>query len=334
MSSSRQLHLVIVGAVAMLIVEHVLLPFFSPNRMVITEFMRSEAYQRFMHSPVRPRLGKAKVYRFNGSHIQQLHEFCTWTVHVDCVPLKTSRGLTPIHIHDVAVDKWVSKEIKQNGVWESKNIELVLSELQKDPDLGFMDLGSHVGAFSLSVAEFGRKVVSVDPLIDNVQRLCKSIQKGGFTDRMTIIFNPLGANHSLVNFKRIPDNVGGTSVVASSTSSLSSTCDEPADSYTVTLDDIIPYLPFKKAVLKMDIQEFEYYVLRGAGRFFQEIKVPAILMEWMLMKTDSNGENLVKLLSSWNYSAYEPIIGGKKLDPTQFTSWPYDVLWKKANLDQ
>ncbi|XP_046569584.1 uncharacterized protein LOC124277902 [Haliotis rubra] len=197
-----------------------------------------------------------------------------------------------------------------------------------------MDLGSHVGAFSLSVAVFGRKVVSVDPLIENVQRLCKSIQKGGFTDRMTIIFNPLGANHSLVNFKRIPDNLGGTSVVASSTSSFTSPCDEPSDSYTITLDDILPYLPFKKAVLKMDIQEFEYYVLHGAGSFFKEIEVSVILMEWQLMKTDISGENLVELLSSWKYSAYEPIIGGKKLDPTHFRSWPYDVLWKKAKLDQ
>ncbi|XP_046569609.1 uncharacterized protein LOC124277932 [Haliotis rubra] len=334
MQPSRHFYLVIVGALTMFIVEHVILPFFSPHRVGTTEFMRSEAYQRFMHTPVRPSLGKTKVYSFNGSHMQQLHDFCTWTVHVDCVPLNTPRGLTPIHIHDVAVDKWVSKKIKHNGVWESNNIKLVLSELQKDPDLGFMDLGSHVGAYSLSVAVFGRKVVSVDPLIENVQRLCKSIQKGGFTDRMTIIFNPLGANHSLVNFKRIPDNLGGTSVVASSTSSLTSPCGEPSDSYTITLDDILPYLPFKKAVLKMDIQEFEYYVLRGAGRFFKEIEVPAILMEWVLMKTDINGENLVELLSSWKYSAYEPIIGGKKLDPTHFRSWPYDVLWKKAKLDQ
>ncbi|XP_046363452.1 uncharacterized protein LOC124140112 [Haliotis rufescens] len=340
MSYLRQLALVTIGAAIMLIFEHVTLPYFSYTIIDKSMLESSKNIQsprkspKDIHTNARASLGKTKVYRFNGSHIQQLPEFCTWTVHVDCVPLKTPSGETPIHIHDLAVDKWVSKELKYNGVWESNNIKLILSELEKDPELGFMDLGSHVGAFSLSVAKFGRKVVSVDPLIENVQRLCKSIQKGGFTDRMTILFNPLGADHSFVNFKPISDNLGGTSVIASSGSSSTSPCDEPANSYTITLDDTLPYLPFKKAVLKMDIQEYEYYALSGAGRFFKEIEVPAILMEWVLMKSDINGKNLVDLLSNWNYSAYEPIIGGKKLDINQFLSWPYDVLWKKAKLEQ
>ncbi|XP_048257222.1 uncharacterized protein LOC124128379 [Haliotis rufescens] len=323
MSSFRQTSLLLlvgVGAFSMLFFEHAVLPHFS---YMVVDDSRAVSF-RSSPSP-----GKTLVYRFNGREMQQLHEFCTWTVHVDCVPLKTPSGETPIHIHDIVADKWVSKDLKQKGAWEPGNINLVLSELKKDPELGFMDLGSHVGAFSLSVAKFGRKVVSVDPLIENVQRLCKSIQKGGFTDRMTIIFNPLGANHSFVNFKPDVGNVGGTSVVASSGSSSKSPCEESADSYTITLDDTLPYLPFKKAVLKMDIQEYEYFVLRGSKRFFKEIEVPAILMEWVLMKADINGKNLVDLLLGLQYSAYAPSIGGQKLDPNQYKSWPYDVIWKK-----
>ncbi|XP_046576755.1 uncharacterized protein LOC124284696 [Haliotis rubra] len=342
MASIRQSYvflLVVAGAFTMLSFEHIVLPYFSykvvensgsvasMSQGTPVDVANDNSGTKSLRSAPSP--GKTLVYRFNGSEMQQLYEFCTWTVHVDCVSLKTTSGETPIHIHDIVIDKYVSKTIKVTGSWEPVNVNLILTELKKDPELGFMDLGSHVGAFSLSVAKFGRKVISVDPLIENVKRLCKSIQKGGFTDRMTIIFNPLGFNHSFVNFKREFGNVGGTSVVASSGSSTKSPCEEPADSYTITLDDTLPFLPFKKAVLKMDIQEFEYYVLSGAKRFFQEIEVPAILMEWVLMKTDVNGEKLVKLLVGMKYSAYAPSIGGAKLDPSQYKSWPYDVIWKK-----
>ncbi|XP_046337419.1 uncharacterized protein LOC124119067 isoform X2 [Haliotis rufescens] len=179
------------GAFCMLVFEHVVLPHFSyrlaDDSIAVSSMSAASADKtpgnvndkiRFQSDssqtpPSRssPSPGKTLVYRFNGRQMQQLHEFCTWTVHVDCVPLKTPSGETPIHIHDIVVDKWVSKDLKQKGAWEPGNINLVLSELKKDPELGFMDLGSHVGAFSLSVAKFGRKVVSVDPLIENVQRL-------------------------------------------------------------------------------------------------------------------------------------------------------------------
>ncbi|XP_071112329.1 uncharacterized protein [Haliotis cracherodii] len=321
--------MMLTGACILLILEHVVLPPFTSMMGADTTSRPRKTWEKIDWAQPRSSSGKTQVYRFNGSQMQKLHEFCTWTVHLDCVPLRTSSGAIPIHIHDVVVDRFVSKTLKEVGTWEPENIDLIGSELNKDPELGFMDLGSHVGAYSLSVAKFGRKVVSVDPLIENVQRLCKSIQKGGYTDRMTIIFNPLGANNSLVNFKREVDNVGGTNVVASSGSSPASPCEESADSFTITLDDTLPYLPFKKAVIKMDIQEYEYYVISGAKRFFKEIDVPAILMEWVLMKSDVNGNRLVDLLLSLNYSAYEPRIGGEKLDPKLFKTWPYDVIWKK-----
>ncbi|XP_046583498.1 uncharacterized protein LOC124290738 [Haliotis rubra] len=317
MRSLRRYHSLATGALIMFTFDRIVLPYFTSTL-----------------SQSSPSLGKTRVYRFNGRQMQQLHEFCTWTVRTDCVLLKTASGKTPIHIHDIVIDHSVSKDIKLKGTWESENIDLVLSELKKDPELGFMDVGAHVGAFSLSVAKFGRKVVSVDPLVENVLRLCKSIQKGGFTDRMTIFFNPLGANHSLVNFERPEEgNLGGTKVVASSGSSSPSPCHEPTDTYTITLDNTLPYLPFKKAVLKIDVENYEYFVLKGAGKFFEEIEVPAILMEWVFKKNDVNGKHLVALLSNWGYSAYEPTIGGKKLDLDRFQNWKYlDVLWKKVNV--
>ncbi|XP_067674803.1 uncharacterized protein [Haliotis asinina] len=325
---------VVAVACTVLVLEHVVLTRFQTRTAMDsssqTQSRPGGTSEKLLQTDLpKSRPAKTLVYRFNGSHMQTLHEFCTWTVQFDCVPLKTPSGSTPIHIHDVLVDVYVSKSIKVTGQWEHSNIDLLHSALKEDPELGFMDLGSHVGAFSLSAAMMGRKVVSVDPLIENVQRLCKSIQKGGLTDRMTIIFNPLGINNTLVNFKRYASNVGATSVVPASESSPASACQEPTASYTITLDDTLPYLPFKKAVIKMDIQEYEFYVISGAERFFKEIHVPAILMEWDLMKTDVNGRRLVDLLLSLNFSAYEPNIGGKKLDPKMYKSWPYDVIWKK-----
>jgi FkbM family methyltransferase len=250
---------------------------------------------------------------------------------MDCVELKTAYGPTPIYIHDISVDRWVSGNVKRTGTWEPGNIQLIVSLLKKDPELGFMDLGSHMGVFSLSVAKFGRKVVSVDPLIENVQRLCKSVQKGGFTENVTIIFNPLSDKHAVVNFKREVGNIGGTTVVeASKATTNADPGDDSGDSYTVTLDDILPLLPFKKAILKMDVQEHEYHVLRGATKFFQHVHVPAILMEWVLMKTIPDAENVINLLIGNNYKAYKPKINGAELEPIYYKTWPYDIIWIKS----
>ncbi len=275
--------------------------------------------------------GKAKVYRFNGRDLVRLHEFCTWTLHVDCVMLNTHPGRTPIHIHDTTVDKWVSGNIKKTGSWEPKNVQLILHQLDLDPDLGFMDLGAHVGAFSLSVAKSGRKVVSVDPLVENVQRLCKSNQKGGFTEQMTVIFSPLSDEHTVVNFKRLPTNLGGTVVVTPNETKVETDpCEENENSHTVTLDDLVPLLPFKKTVIKMDVEQYEYRVLKGGAQFFKEIYVSSILMEWKKIKVAPKRDDLIKLLLQYQFTPYEPIINGRKLNLTAPLQWPYDVMWKRS----
>ncbi len=317
--------LLVTGATIAFITEHCVYTYLSQAAV-----QKNEQWSGWGLLPGEVGHGKTSVYRYDGGQLVRLREFCTWTVHLDCVMLKTESKTTPIHIHDLAVDKWVSGSLKKTGTWEQGNIKLVMHLLAKDPELGFMDLGSHVGAYSLSVAKSGRKVVSVDPLIENVQRLCKSIQKGGLTDRMTIVFNPLSDKHTMVNFKREANNVGGTRVIsASPKNNTASPCDESVDSPTVMLDDLIPIVSFKKTVMKMDIQEHEYRALLGATHFFQQINVTAILMEWVMMKTVPDGQKLVDLLLKYKFRAYEPKINGRLLNPKQFKSWPYDVLWRK-----
>ena len=80
----------------------------------------------------------------------------------------------------------------------------------------------------------------------------------------------------------------------------------------------------------MDVQEHEYHVLNGSTKFFNHIKVPAILMEWHLLKLSADGQNVVKLLTGYNFKAYEPKINGTMLDPKNYKTWPYDIIWIRS----
>ena len=48
----------------------------------------------------------------------------------------------------------------------------------------------------------------------------------------------------------------------------------------VCLDDLVPLVKHKKVFIKMDIEKSEANALRCADKFFQQIDVRGILMEW------------------------------------------------------
>nr|KAG5711153.1 hypothetical protein BaRGS_004797 [Batillaria attramentaria] len=50
---------------------------------------------------------------------------------------------------------------------------------------------------------------------------------------------------------------------------------------TILMNDLVPFVPTPRVFLKMDIERFEWIALHRADRFFAEVDVPYILMEWM-----------------------------------------------------
>ena len=272
--------------------------------------------------------GPTPVYRWDGSRWHSERDFCRWTDLPHCEMLNTTAGDTPIFLHDPGNDSWPSANLGRNQSREPELVGLVLDEMSHDQYIGFLDIGSQTGMFTLNVAKTGRQVIAIDPLVGNLLRLCKSVQSGGLTKNVIIFFNIFSDNHEIMSCKdqwtcAAPD-IGGPSNVSDSP------CLEPTTFHSAMLDDILPFITFEKAFLKVNVQGFEDRIIRGGSKFFSQIDVQGILLKWDFYK-NTRGIRFLKDMLNLNYVPFDPVTPDIELKREHFMNWPHDVLWRKRS---
>ncbi|XP_061162406.1 uncharacterized protein LOC133171633 [Saccostrea echinata] len=247
--------------------------------------------------------------------------------------LHTSSGDTPIFIYDPQIDKWVSGSLYRDGRWEPQFVDIISNILRADNDLHFIDLGTNLGVFALSVAKMNRQVLAVDALAMNIERLCASIKAGNFTKNIKVVYNALSDVREMVSLGVDKGNVGGT-FVAKDKNQNKVKGSEVGGNYgsvqTAKLDDMLelPGFNAKKAVIKIDVEGYENRVFRGGEEFFKRVNVTAVLMEWLWLKTGPEGQEIVEFFKRHNFEATVPT-DRRVLPIDQRGQWPNDVLWRK-----
>jgi FkbM family methyltransferase len=293
-----------------------------------------------------PTMGKKslKVYSHDLNNWNLDNNVCKTNTKFQRAWLKTTIGNTPIYIHNPNDDIWISKNLLMNGHWEADFVSLVFNLLLKDNahDIQFVDLGANIGVFTLAVAKLGVKVIAVEPLSINLQRLCKSVEEGisedgaPFADRVTIIHNALSDVRENVQLGKDQQNVGGTYVLKDSNERKvqGSVVNGKYNDVVMTakLDDLLqlPNFDFKKVILKIDVEGYESKVFNGGQAFFNTVDVQAVLMEWRWHKGAKDIQSLLDFFTSRKYKPFNP----KQTNPTPLQisdtqKWPGDVLWKK-----
>ena len=246
-----------------------------------------------------------------------------------CVTLQSSAAVVaPICIYDPAVDIYVSKTIQSTSAWEKELIQMMFQILDQNPDMEFLDLGCNIGAYTVSIAKYGRRTVSVDANKNNLIFLSRSLTLGNIQDRATLIWNAIADKNEIVSLNFEAKNVGGTFV--KSIKDAAAANDEQTV-MAITLNNISDIFRGKNLLIKMDIQEHEWYALQGARDFFKAVNITHILMEWVLHKTLPSGGEIVKYMVEHKFSAYNPRSNPKQvLSNDNWSTWPYDVLWIKS----
>jgi FkbM family methyltransferase len=324
--------------------------FTTRNRKLITKAQptmqaTTQNIQQTMRNVV-PTMGKKslKVYSRDLNNWNLDNNVCKTNTKFQRAWLKTTIGNTPIYIHNPNDDIWISKNLLMNGHWEADFVSLVFNLLLKDNahDIQFVDLGANIGVFTLAVAKLGVKVIAVEPLSINLQRLCKSVEEGisedgaPFADRVTIIHNALSDVRENVQLGKDQQNVGGTYVLKDSNERKvqGSVVNGKYNDVVMTakLDDLLqlPNFDFKKVILKIDVEGYESKVFNGGQAFFNTVDVQAVLMEWRWHKGAKDIQSLLDFFTSRKYKPFNP----KQTNPTPLQisdtqKWPGDVLWKK-----
>ena len=226
---------------------------------------------------------------------------------------------TPIYVYKSEEDVWVSGNIIRNGMWEGGWVTKIHSILSKDPEAVFIDIGANVGVFCLTAAKLGRRVIAIDALQGNIARLCKSVEAGNLKNNMVLIHNALSNKREKVALGVHKKNVGGTFVKKLNM--------DFKDEYVVNsilLDDLLDVFTFPKVVIKMDVETFEANILEGGQKFFQEVDVRYLLMEFSSHRKRQTGAFIIKFLKE---HGLEPEISAGLL--RDYSKWPGEVLFTK-----
>lgn len=163
-------------------------------------------------------------------------------------------------------DVYVSRSIRTSGRWEGPLVDAMLAVLRAHRNATLVDIGAHVGFFTLAAASVGARVHAFEPVPSSADLLVRSLRMNrwfqGRVTLHTVALADAGAPAE-VGMAMDPRNQGGVRHRASLPS--------PVRVPTSTLDALVA--PSARPVfLKIDIEGGECDAIRGARRFLEESK--------------------------------------------------------------
>ncbi|XP_052774627.1 uncharacterized protein LOC128213132 [Mya arenaria] len=243
-----------------------------------------------------------------------------------CLLLKTHHLSSPICTHDPADDEIISGKLSTEGTWEGNYLYIVGSILSREPELHVLDLGCNIGVYTIFSAKLKHRVVALDPNKMNLRLLTKSLNMGGLTRYVTLLWNAISNVRENVTLYDIIGNIGGSFV-------------DPADDITevdddhravaITLDDLIPYFAGKPVFIKMDVETYELKALQGGEQFFRSVHVRFVLLEWIHHREFDTGKDVIRFMTQHGLFPHVNAHRNTRLEPQHYTSWPDNVLWIK-----
>ena len=252
-----------------------------------------------------------------------------------CPRLNVYRQQPFVCVHDFETDQHISKIIATGRLWEKQTLRMIDWELSKDPNLGFIDIGAHVGQYSLFAAAMGHKVVAVEALKLNAELLATSAMMNGVQKNVTVYNNIMFTDHENLHIATSPGDVSRTCIYHDELDP--KFVIQPETVPSVTLDDLPRVVPFKRAVLKIDIEGLEVYVLRHCKDLLLDINIPFILMEWwysdrryLLNSALRKPELVPRLFEFFSLNGYRAIdVKRNTLNIDHWEFWPQQVIWIK-----
>ena len=250
----------------------------------------------------------------------------------DCKTTVLINMTFPICIYTAEVDDTVSGLMWRGIYYEADEVSHFLRLFHLDQRLQLVDIGANVGLFSLPAARV-TQVLAVEPNSHSMSRLAKGVDLGAVSSNITLIHNAVSNVRSTFNMGVHPTNQGNAFLINTTKCKATPTnkpCNTLSPIRTILLDDLLPLMRSKAALMKVDVEGHEVNVFTDstAGKFFDQIDVPVVFMEWNLCKRHSPDtvQRLLNFFYSRNYSVFD--VNNSELKK-HYLSWPENVLFKK-----
>ena len=200
----------------------------------------------------------------------------------------------------------VSRKILETGVWEAGSIHAVADHLS--PDGTFIDVGAHIGYYSLKAATMtgpNGHVISVEPNPQTLPKLRRNIEA---SNARTVSVFPVAcaASETTLQFFAAPESNTGESSLSKENASQEGTAPAAYEVRARPLDAIVKEAKLDRVdVIKIDVEGAEFEVLKGAAKTLDEYR-PVLIIELVPEQLKSMGasvEQVTQFLASHGYGA-------------------------------
>ncbi|KAL9262704.1 hypothetical protein AKJ16_DCAP02529 [Drosera capensis] len=162
----------------------------------------------------------------------------------------------------------------------SETVQRVL-EGRKGEDGVVVDVGGNVGMAAFAAAVMGFRVVCFEPVVENLQRICDGVWFNRIAGRVMVFEAVASDKRGNITFHKLVGRLDNSAVSAAGAKLAFKSNEEVAlQVRSIPLDDVIPdTLPV--LLIKIDVQGWEYHVLKGASKILSRKagKAPYLIYE-------------------------------------------------------
>jgi len=247
-----------------------------------------------------------------------------------CLKANTGGITFPICTYEPAEDVWVSRSFTKGGYWERPVVDRFIRLLRRYTDLEFVDLGANIGTYTLPAARITH-VVAVEPYSGSMARLFKSVQLGRVEKNVSLVFNAISNVRSTYALGVYYGNIGGTSLKRQQATVNTTDCRNGSCTRTILLDDLLPLMRGRRAVMKVDVEAHQPRVFTNstATKFFDFIDVPLLYMEWGLCRQQEVRPEVLELTRFFIDRQYQVFSRDNRPLRTNCRQWGEDIIFTK-----
>jgi FkbM family methyltransferase len=182
-----------------------------------------------------------------------------------------------IHLNSGKRQIFLLPEVNLDYYWRRGMFECQLIEWSKqfcNPAKTFLDIGAHTGTYAISLANAAKEVVAFEPQRSTYYALCGSVAASGLSAKIVCHKYGLGGEDQVgtQSLKIVSNDGGGSSL-------------SPAENERIIREETVEIRTLDSfelrgiGFIKMDVENNELNVLRGALNTLRESDYPPILFE-------------------------------------------------------